>query len=337
MRSQIDISVVVCTYNRAVMLRRTLQSLAVQQCGADLQYEVIVVDDGSTDKTADVVREAKRCTDRPVTYIRVEGVGVAAARNVAVQAARGEWIAFCDDDQVADSVWLRELCRAQHRTSAVCIGGARSLELSEAMLAVLPKQIRLILGEIPAESDIRRCTRDDLVCTGNLFLRRGVILAVGGFDESLKQGGEDTDLILRVRTAGHEIWYTPYAQVRHIIPTYRLEGPYLYWSSLRGGECFAMRDCREWGRVRAAGIAAARVAHVLAVHLPMLAGAWATNNEWNALARKCSVVRAWGYARRAATLLIDRAGSDSSMRGSVEFRNERALFSAEKTGETKCA
>lgn len=338
MNKRIDISIVVCTYNRASLLERALQSLAVQQCPEGLEYEVIVVDDGSTDNTAEVVREANRCTHRRVVYVREIGRGVSAARNRGVNAARGEWIAFTDDDQIADRVWLWNLWFAQGKSGAPCVGGARTLELREQILRALPNQIRLILGEIAPAGELHRCTRDALLCTGNLLVRRDLILQLGGFDETLTQGGEDTDLLMRMRAAGHESWFTPHAIVRHIIPPYRLEAGYLVWSAIRGGDCFAVRDVREWGATRPCMAAGARLLQAVIVHLPAMWYTRLLRDDARSTAFRCRYARAMAYAKRVIALALLPNGNPESPAGAaIEFRGERQMFDQSSGKEARCA
>lgn len=327
MNSRTDISVVVCTYNRAALLERALQSLVIQQCPPGLEYEIVIVDDGSTDQTAEIVREVKRCTDRRVVYIRENGRGISAARNTGVHAARSEWIAFTDDDQIAEPAWLWNLWFAQAKASAQCVGGARTLELPSHILLSLPRQTRLILGEIPCAGELHACTRDSLLCTGNLLLKKNLIQKVGGFDESLTQGGEDTDLLMRLRNFGVTCWFTPHAVVRHIIPPYRLESGYLTWAATRGGDCFAVRDVREWGRWKASISAAARVGQAIGLHAPRVAWHRMLGQEAEYVASKCRCVRAIAYAKRvAATILAGNATAKHSARNVIEFRGERQMF-----------
>lgn len=327
MRKPPDISLVVCTYNRAEMLKRALASLAVQRCPVDLEYEVIVVDDGSTDHTSDVVREANRCTQCRVIYVRESGRGVSAARNAGVAAAHGQWIAFTDDDQIARPDWLSNLWEAQNRTGAECIGGARTLELPETTLRGLPAQTRLLLGEIPTDGDLRACSRDDLVCTGNLLVKRSVVLQVGGFDETLTQGGEDTDLLIRIRRAGHMCWFTPRAVVMHIIPAYRLGEDYLLWAAMRGGDCYAVRDVREWGVAKSSVTAFARFVQGVLVYVPAMLVARLCGRRANATAYKCRLMRAIAYVKRVARECIGTQGiQDKVPSTKIEFRGERNMF-----------
>jgi glycosyltransferase involved in cell wall biosynthesis len=92
-----SISVILPTYNRAEILRKTLQGYAEQSCGQQM-LEVLVVDDGSKDHTSTVVDECRRFSPTPLRYLRQENRGLAAARNHAIREARGELILFGDDD-----------------------------------------------------------------------------------------------------------------------------------------------------------------------------------------------------------------------------------------------
>lgn len=320
------ISVVVCTYNRASMLRRALESLCALNTNNEFTYEIVIVDDASTDDTSSVIQEGMQQSRTRIQSIREAGKGVAAARNAGIEIAGGEWIAFFDDDQLAEPSWLLELWRAQGHTGALCVGGSRVLELSRDELGALSPIVRRILGEIPIEREARACRRHDSLCTGNALVHRSVFERVGGFDASLTQGGEDTDFFLRVHKAGIACWYTPSAVVIHMVPAYRLEEPYLTWAATRGGECFANRDAADWGRARTIALAVARLAHAGLVHAPMRMVSRATGDHLEWVGRKCQMQRASAYARRALRLLGSRRGAGVPPRTGIEFRSERNLF-----------
>ena len=101
-----DVSVVIPTFNRIDTLPEVLEALARQE-GAP-SFEVIVVDDGSTDDTADWLAERPH-DDLSLRALRQENRGPAAARNAGVAIARGEWVAFLGDDTVPAAGWLRHL------------------------------------------------------------------------------------------------------------------------------------------------------------------------------------------------------------------------------------
>jgi len=235
------ITVVVCTYNRRDYLKLALDSLQTQETEGVFGYEIVVVDDGSTDDTSNVVADFISKGPIPVRYVRENGHGIAAARNAGLANAKGDWIAFFDDDQLADNRWLMELWRSQESTGARCVCGARTLHLSDEELSSLSRFVRLTLGEIPAKEP-GHCSRRDTICTGNVLLHRSVPEQVGGFDPALVRGGEDTEFFMRVRKADIACYYTPHALVAHMVPSYRMQESYLVWAAKRGGVCFAHCD-----------------------------------------------------------------------------------------------
>jgi glycosyltransferase involved in cell wall biosynthesis len=99
------VSVIVPTYNRASLLKRLLESLREQTYPAD-KFEVLVVDDGSTDETPQVVEEFARSAPFAVRYFRQPRKGPAAARNLGIQQSRGEIVAFVDSDVTVAKDWL---------------------------------------------------------------------------------------------------------------------------------------------------------------------------------------------------------------------------------------
>src|SRR5262245_58160245 len=130
------ISVVIPTFNRAELLRASLESLACQSLGPD-RFEVVVVDDGSIDATRDVcVQLSPRMRLR---YLHIENSGISAAKNLGIFAATGRILLFFDDDDVADQHLLREHLQShrQHPEETVAVLGyttwAPSLHVSELM------------------------------------------------------------------------------------------------------------------------------------------------------------------------------------------------------------
>src|SRR5688572_27730028 len=103
-----DISIVVCTQNRAAMLRGALASL-YDLATDGFTYEIVVIDNGSTDETQKTIATAATQSRHPLRGIYEPEKGIVPARNRGIREARGRWIAFFDDDQLADSRWLVEL------------------------------------------------------------------------------------------------------------------------------------------------------------------------------------------------------------------------------------
>ena len=120
---KIDISVSVCTYNRAEILHGALESLICQETDGKFSYEIIVVDNASTDDTKAVVEQIIKTSPMPIRYILEEDKGVAQARNRGVKESQGTWIAFFDDDQLAERDWLKNLLDIALQMGADCVGG----------------------------------------------------------------------------------------------------------------------------------------------------------------------------------------------------------------------
>ncbi len=324
--SAIDASVVVCTYNRAELLRGALASLAALRTGGRFRYEVVVVDNASTDDTEDVMAQAVREWPELVRGVREPRRGVSCARNRGVREARGPWIAFFDDDQVAEPDWLLALLRGAEEAQARCVGGAVRLLLPDEALAALPAECRTLLGESLGRNRRCRYGRKTAPGTGNLLVHRSVFQQVGGFDESLREAGEDTDLYRRIRTAGIEAWYLPEAVVGHVTPPYRLSAAYLRWRFLRFGGQLARRDRHEWRGVGFLLVLAARLAQVATQYLPRWVWAQLGHSPRRRLAARSRFWRAEGYFRFALAGLAPRRLAQRDFFATLDFRGERELF-----------
>ena len=203
-----NVSVVICTYNRADMLPGALESLLRLSIPADWQWEVVLVDNRSTDTTPQVVDHMMPGREARLRYVVEQVPGVAAARNCGVARSTGDWIAFFDDDQQADPDWLRTLVDFACANKLRVVGGAVRVILP-AGATDLPSEGRYLFGETPSLSEPIRYMGSLAPGAGNILVHRSVFEEVGTFDESLIEGGEDTDFFRRIRTAGIDMWFQP--------------------------------------------------------------------------------------------------------------------------------
>ena len=214
------VSVVVPTYNRAELLKEALESIRSQTLPP---LEVVVVDDGSTDHTAHICA----ALGQSIRYIRQDNGGPAAARNTGIRDARGEWIAFCD----SDDVWVADKLAVQMEALActgtgwslsdfsligpdgkALPGGERGFERSFATLAESGTSAEEHLGEWLVRGQVPSAPEPIVIYTGDaygmLFLgnvanvtsaivARDVIARVGMFDESYRVA-EETEFFHRV-------------------------------------------------------------------------------------------------------------------------------------------
>lgn len=174
----VRVSCLIPTRNRWSLLQRAVASARAPG------VEIVVVDDGSTDETA-----LQGPALEGVRYVRGPGAGVAAARNAGAAVARGEWLAFLDDDDE----WLpgkleRQLSWLEGLGAG--FGSTGVLEVSEE--GALPPR----LGPEPGPVPWGRLLQGNFVCTSTVLLRRQVFLEAGGFDPGLRTS-EDWDLWLR--------------------------------------------------------------------------------------------------------------------------------------------
>ena len=116
-------SIIVCTYNRCESLRDTMTALKQQRLGPGDAVELLIVDNNSNDETKEVIDDLSKEFSFPVRYIFEPAQGLSFARNRGVKEAKGEFIAFTDDDVIPSENWISNLRAAFMQYDADCIGG----------------------------------------------------------------------------------------------------------------------------------------------------------------------------------------------------------------------
>lgn len=223
------------TCSRAHLLPQALDSLLQQSILSRLPVEMVIVDDRSTDNTLAVLERYQAEAGIPVRILHGAKAGVAAARNLAAQHAQGRWIASFDDDEIAPPEWLETLYRVAVQNDAVCVGGTTELSLPAGRsLDEIGPRARRILGQNLFSAE-RQMSFQELPSTNNVLIRKDIFAALGGFNTTFTEGGEDTNFFQRMYQAGHRMWLAPSARVRHLIPPRRLERHQLQMSAMRTG------------------------------------------------------------------------------------------------------
>jgi cellulose synthase/poly-beta-1,6-N-acetylglucosamine synthase-like glycosyltransferase len=230
--AQPELSVVICSHEGEQTLTSTLSHVQGQSLGRS-RYEVIVVDDGSTDRTSEIAEL------HGAHVVRLEvNAGLAAARNAGVSAAQAPVVAFTDDDCEPTEGWLAALVSGFSDAEIDGVGG-RVLPASTDRFALRYVAARTPLAPLPADLLVstsvayrlclylRSVLRSDAeprtgvqlysVVGANMAFRRALIIELGGFDESFTFGAEEEDLCRRAhrRPGGAELRYEPSAVVRH--------------------------------------------------------------------------------------------------------------------------
>jgi GT2 family glycosyltransferase len=196
------VSVVVCSYNAERTMEACLLSLETLDYP---DYEVIVVNDGSTDRTLEIAERFPFCR-----IISQPNKGLSAARNVGAEAATGEIVAYTDSDCVADPDWLTYLVAKMETSNLAACGGPNfpppEDNLVPAAVAVSPGGPTHVLISDEVAEHIAGC---------NMAFRRDALLALGGFDPVYRAAGDDVDICWRFQDAGHTIGFSPAAIVWH--------------------------------------------------------------------------------------------------------------------------
>jgi len=203
----VDVSVVMPVYNGEATITRAVSAVLGQDYPAD-RYEVVVVDNASTDRTPHLLG----AFGPRVRVVREATPGASAARNAGVRAARHAHIAFIDADCIPDLSWLTELVRAATKPGAADLVGGR-------IVAHEPRSAVETFVETTMDQERAICLyRPPSAVTANLMARRDLLCALGLFDESLRRG-QDVDLSYRAHfELGATFHYAERAVVRHINP-----------------------------------------------------------------------------------------------------------------------
>ena len=222
------VSVVVCTYNGSRTIRDCLDGASRL---AYPDYEVIVVDDGSSDATAVIARQYD------CRLIQTENRGLASARNSGLAAATGDIIAYLDDDAYPDPDWLTYLAATFLRTGYAGVGGPNIAPpgdgpIAECVARAPGGPVHVLVTDREAEH-IPGC---------NMAFRKSCLDAIGGFDPQFRTAGDDVDVCWRLQERGWTLGFHPAAMVWH----HRRNSVRAYWRQQIGyGRAEAMLE-RKW-------------------------------------------------------------------------------------------
>ena len=258
------ITAAICTYGDAPHLLRALTSLVRQELSDEVTLEILCVDNNPHPRIA--LPESLAA----VRVVREPMAGLSRARNKAVAEARGDTVAFLDDDAVALPGWAAALASAFEQTGAWCAGGRVLPEWPGVEPAGLPPQLRSLLSLVDLGGETRALRGPVFPCGANMAVRRFVFDRVGSFSASLGRrpgsllSGEEIDLFRRVLREGGTVVYAPDAVVRHIIPASRLRPEFLRSRAWWEGKSLALLDRLDRGWPYAAAMALARAGLALA-------------------------------------------------------------------------
>jgi glycosyltransferase involved in cell wall biosynthesis len=234
----IDVTVILCTYNRCQSLERALESVAAQILPESVAWEVLVVDNNSSDQTREVVQDFSHRYPGRFRYLFESKQGLSHARNAGIRAARGEIVAFVDDDVTVEQTWLQNLTTALHYDEWAGAGGRILPQWPCAPPSWLPEKewygmAPLVMFDLGLEGS--RLT--DAPFGANMAFKRRMFEKHGMFRTDLGPGSnkklhtnDDTEFGRRLLEAGEQLRYEPSAVVYHEVPQKRLQrGHFLTW------------------------------------------------------------------------------------------------------------
>ena len=231
------ITVILCTYNRCETLAKALNSVAALTVPESVQWEILVVDNNSSDQTRDVIENFCHRFHGRLRYLFEPQQGLSHARNAGIREARGDIIAFMDDDVTVEPTWLQNLTAGLHNDEWAGAGGRillewncspprwLSLKGSYALAPLAMFDLGSEAGQL-AESPVGA----NMAFRKAMFEKYGVFRADLGRHAGSMISKEDIEFGDRLLAAGERLRYEPSAVVHHPVPENRLQKNYfLNW------------------------------------------------------------------------------------------------------------
>ena len=242
----VDIDICVATYKRPDWLRKLLDSLLKQECGRQTRIRIIVVDNDREASARDVVEEFQAHSPIEIVYDIEPEQNISLARNRAISHARGDYIAFIDDDEIAAPDWIENLLNTAQRLDAdVVFGPVLPLYTDD-----MPEWI--IQGRFFERPRYDTGTEMPHGGTGNVLIKRELLGKLHGLflHEYGLTGGGDTEFFMRVCESGAKMLWCDSAIVYERIPVERMTISWLVRRAYRGGQTGKRLFCRKMTRRR---------------------------------------------------------------------------------------
>jgi glucosyl-dolichyl phosphate glucuronosyltransferase len=230
------LSIVICSYNRASYISDALDSLYHQSAGLH-NFEAIIVDNNSTDNTADVFKKWRAShVNGSFTYSTETKQGASFARNTGAAAAKGKWLCFMDDDAIANSNYVENIIKhIETKPDAIGFGG----RIIPKYIPSEPEWMSYYVSSLVGNFDYAptACTFENgkYPLESNMIVRKDIYDSIGGFNTNLpgvvgtlRIGGEGKELFYKILALGHTLYYDPSICVHHVIEVKKLTPEYMY-------------------------------------------------------------------------------------------------------------
>ena len=224
---EVSISVVIATHNRANYLMQALEGLAHQTLPHE-EFEVLVVDNNSTDETKQVVTLFAK-TNSFVKYLYELRIGSNIARNTGLRQAMGKYVAFLDDDAVPSPFWLENIIKAfNSQTLLGIVGGKVDPVWEKERPKWIQGKLLKALSILDYGNSPRFLKENEFFFSVNMAFKRELLEQFGGFETGVSRAGknlltnDEIPITIKIRKAGFRLYYDPSILVNHIIPEIRL-------------------------------------------------------------------------------------------------------------------
>lgn len=227
------ISFIICTYNRANILKKCIDSV-VDSCSKHLDdIEILVIDNNSSDNTSVLVEELATRNEY-IKYYKELNVGLSFARNRGIKEANGSYVVFLDDDVILDKDYLINLLQfINNNNDVVCIAGKIIPIWKQEKPKWFSDEFFSIIGETRYGSEVRILEEREYPMGGNMIFLKSTFNEIGYFNTDLGiKGdklflGEEVDICERVRKRGYDLYYSPDLVCHHRVHENKVNKEYI--------------------------------------------------------------------------------------------------------------
>ncbi len=235
------VTVAICTHNRAKDTGEAIESIVAQSFDMN-EIEIVVIDNQSSDNTAEVVHGLCHQHGPRIRYVLEQKLGLSVARNRAIKEANGEYILFLDDDALASRQWVKHIVDVFESDPAIgCVGGRIDPIWESQEPNWIPAEYRSVFTILDYCSEVKEMPSPSIPYGANVAFRTSVFHHMKPFREDLGRVGnnllssEESELIARLRES-YKVYYTPFALVQHKIAKERTTKKWflkrMYWQGV---------------------------------------------------------------------------------------------------------
>jgi glycosyltransferase involved in cell wall biosynthesis len=236
------LSVIICTYNRDQHIGRALDSLIKQDYDKN-DFEIIIVDNNSTDKTAEIISSFKRKhSDFNITTAKETQQGLSFGRNKGISLARGTYLSYIDDDGIAKKDYVSQIKHYTEQYPDYLAMGGKVLPTYETGIEPnwMSKYIERIISVVNLGDEVKELHKTYPVGC-NMIFKKEIFDRVGRFNTELKLRSDDKYIFLKIRQEGFKVLYLPKVVVWHFIDAFRTTPEYVKKVSRLNGEAEYIR------------------------------------------------------------------------------------------------